>query len=248
MFQPPPRVSRLPSATLSASASGIVTFMRRSIADRRRARPPRGRPFLERHPGVRPAWDSRSRSGSGRRRPRHGCGAPRRLGRQRASRATHPASSLPSHRACVRRQHCPSFSPARGRAGCRARAGRRRRSTRSASAVQPASTAEAGAYFPLPPRCTHGPGLRRIARLRGRGAHASAARGTRRPGNASASARHDLSRRRRGAPVSQVELDRPLSSRRSAPRVRRSRPAARRDWPRRHRSSAARSSGRPGRR
>jgi hypothetical protein len=32
---------RLPSATLAASASSIVTFMRRSIADRRRAPPPR---------------------------------------------------------------------------------------------------------------------------------------------------------------------------------------------------------------
>ena len=47
-------------------------------------------------------------------------------------------------------------------------------------------------------------------------------------------------------PVRQAKLDRRLSSRRSAPRVRRSRPAARRGRPRRRRRSAARSSGRPG--
>jgi hypothetical protein len=55
-------------------------------------------------------------------------------------------------------------------------------------------------------------------------------------------ARHGLSLRRRGARIRQVELDRRLSSRRSAPPVRRSRPAARRGWRRRRRPSAARSS------
>ena len=200
MFQPPPRMSRLPSATLSASASGIVTFMRRSIADRRRARPPRGRPFLERHPGVTPAWDSRSRSRSGRRRPRHGCGAPCRLvGSEPAEHHT-PASSLPSHRACLRRHHCPSLHscPRAGGTPCSRRM--RSRSTRSAARSSRPPTAEAGASFTLPPRCTHGPGLPEDRSAQGRDARASAARGTRRPGNSSATARHDLSRRRRGAP------------------------------------------------
>ena len=93
MFQPPPRMSKLPSATLAASASSIVTLIRRSIADpgalARRARGP----FLARRRRVRSALGHSARSASRRRRPRHGCGAPRRLGRRRASGAPHPASS-----------------------------------------------------------------------------------------------------------------------------------------------------------
>ena len=57
------------------------------------ARSPAARgPFLARRRGVRSALGHSARSGSGRRRRRHGCGAPRRLGRRRASGAPHPAS------------------------------------------------------------------------------------------------------------------------------------------------------------
>jgi hypothetical protein len=91
MFQPPPRMSKLPSATLAASASSIVTLSR-SIADPARSPAARG-PFVARRRRVRSALGHSARSASRRRRPRHGCGAPRRLGRRRASGAPHPASS-----------------------------------------------------------------------------------------------------------------------------------------------------------
>jgi hypothetical protein len=155
-----------------------------------------------------------------------------------------PASSLPSHRACLRPHRCPSFSPARGRAGVCSRR-MRSRSTRSAARPSRPPTAEPGASF-----------TRRLAALTARAAGGSLGSGTRRAREGGAwdgvsreararTARHDLSPRRRSGPVWQVELDRRLSSLRSAAGVRRSRPAARRGWLRRRPPSAARSSGLP---
>jgi hypothetical protein len=113
------------------------------------------------------------------------------------------------------------------------------------SAVPPASDSRGRRQVRVPPRCTHGlgwpPGSARSrdATPRERGAWDRGLPGARAlpppatPFSPPAS------------PVRQAKLDRRLSPRRSAPRVRRS-TAARRGRPRRRWRSAARSSGRPG--
>jgi hypothetical protein len=205
----------MPSATLSASASTIVTFMRRSMADRRRARPPREAAVSRTPPGVGPARGSRSR-----------------FDRVDADRVTdaahHPVFSAASQQSTTpQRRHSQPTARARDvttarRASCAGRAGRRARQDDEAGVLE-AQRGPADLRRPRPaPRSAC-----RLAHSRAAGAggsvasgtaRASAAGGTRRPGNSSATAQHGLPRRRRAAPSRRWKLDRRLSSRRSAPR------------------------------
>jgi hypothetical protein len=172
-----------------------------------------------------------------RRRSRPGCGIG--LGHQAA------LVVLPSHRVCLRRHHCPAvdFCSRAGGAPC----WRRMRSR-----VLEAHSGPAGLRLrrpaPRSPRRFTALGFPEDRLAQGRDARASAAGGTRRPGNSSATGRHDLLGGG-GVPLSRGwRWIRRLNSRRSAPRGRRSGLAALRGWPRRYRPSVARLSGPAGRR